>query len=78
MPEVVETPQEIPIQDQLKSYIGQFVCLLLPNGNHFGQLSTNDTHFGVPPVGFTPEAVKEIRKIEVEPEKNLVRAVIVL
>ncbi len=66
------------IEDQLKSYVGQFVCLMAPNRNFFGILQTDGTVFGVPPHGFPAAQVKEIRKIEAPLEVNLARAVLVL
>lgn len=66
------------ITTQLTSYVGKFVCLMNDTGEVFGDLGTNGTLFGVAPYAFPPEAVKELRVIEVPEEKNLVRAVIVL
>jgi hypothetical protein len=60
----------------LTEYVGKFVCLIVPNRLFFGVLQTDGTNYMVPPVPFSPDRVKEIRKIEADPSINEVRAVI--
>lgn len=64
---------------ELEKLVGQIVFLVHPQiGAVPNILSRQGDAFVVGPNGFYANAVQEVRKIEVDPNKNAARAVIVL
>lgn len=70
---------ETSLKENIDQYIGQVCCMSAQDRDHFGILQAQpEDVYVIPPFGFKLDNISEIRKIEVAPEINAVRAVIVL